>query len=183
MVASSVFVNDSVQVLPNPYALTIKPRLEYSIHVAGMALDKLETERTAIHQTNSKFYSQNDDLENTDFAKQAEIESSVMVAIDAIKTVKDTLRSVSQISGIAQISPLISIIRMVNSNIYGIIPQTRHDLVELSTSLGSIVMDSGCLLEAKFDFKQTNSESRQILTELNLIAESKIRKQYPNLNF
>jgi hypothetical protein len=182
MVASSVFVNDVVQVLPNPYALTIKPRLEYSIYVSGMILEKLESEIESIHMTNYKFYSQNDIAENADFIRQVESESSVIVAIEAIKIVKNTLISVSQISKLAEIIPLISLIRMINSNIYGIVHTTRHDLVELSTSLGSIVMDSGCLLEATFDFKQTNSESKQILAELNLIAESKIRKQYPNLN-
>lgn len=182
MVASSIFVNDSVQVLPNPYALTIKPRLEYSIYVTGIILEKLESERESIHENNYKFYSQNDIAENSDFAKQVESESSVIVAIEAIKIVKNALISVSQISKLTEIASLISLIRMVNSNIYGIVHTTRHDLVELSTSLGSIVMDSGCLLEATFDFKQTNSESKQILAELNLIAESKIRKQYPNLN-
>lgn len=181
MVASSIFVNDVVQVLPNPYALTIKPRLEYSIYVSGMILEKLESELESVHANNYRFYS-NDMTENADFIKQVESESAIIVAIEAIKIVKNTLISVSQISKLAEIAPLISLIRMVNSNIYGIVHTTRHDMVELSTSLGSIVMDSGCLLEATFDFKQTNSESKQILAELNLIAESKIRKQYPNLN-
>ena len=181
MVASSIFVNDTMQVLPNPYAITIKPRLEYAIYVSGLVLEKLESRLVEIHNDNVLFYSQND-IENTDFAKQAEVESSVLCAIETIRTVKNTLIGISQISEIAQISPLISLIRMVNSNIYGIVLQTRADLVELSTSLGSIVMDSGCLLESKFDFKQTNLESKQILAELNLMAESKIRKYYPNLD-
>lgn len=183
MVSSSVFVNDTVQVLPNPYAITIKPRLEYSIYVTGIVLEKLELARAEINAANAQFYSQNDVTENAAFAKQVEIESSIIVSIEAIKSVRNVLLSISQISAIEQISPLVSLIRMINSNIYGLVPTTRHDLVELSTSLGSIVMDSGCLLESKFDFKQTNLESKQILAELNLIAESKIRKQYPNLNF
>jgi len=178
MVASSVFVNDTIHVLPNPYAITIKPRLEYCIHVSGMILEKLESSYAEIHAKNSQFYAQND--KETDLA-QVETESSVMVAIEAIKSIKNTLIGISQISGIVQICPLISLIRMVNSNIYGIVPSTRHDLVELSTSLGSIVMDSGCLLESRLDFKQTNLESKQILAELNLIVDSKIRKFYPNL--
>ena len=183
MVASSVFVNDSVHVLPNPYALTIKPRLEYSLYVSGMILEKLGLEYSTQSKENLEFYSQTDDYESLELKKRIETESHLYCAIEAIKTVKNTLLSVQQISNLAQnLSPLISLIRMVNSNIYHISPQTRHDLVELSTSLGSIVMDSGCLLEATFDFKQTNSESRQIIAELNLIAESKIRKQYPNLN-
>ncbi|MBM3905704.1 MAG: hypothetical protein FJ354_03340 [Thaumarchaeota archaeon] len=179
MVSSSVFVNDTVQVLPNPYAITIKPRLEYCIHVSGMILDKLDQASSELHAKNMQFYGQNDSLENT----QLEMETSILVAINAIKSVKSTLLAISQISGIIQICPLISLIRMINSNIYGIVPSTRQDLVELSTSLGSIVMDSGCLLESRFDFKQTNLESKQILAELNLIAESKIRKFYPNLNY
>ena len=184
MVSSSVFVNDTVQVLPNPYALTIKPRLEYSIHVCGMILEKLVSEHSMVSSQNLQFYSQNDVSDSMEFKKKVDTESSLYCAIEAIKTVKNALLSIEQISGIAQnISPLISLIRMVNSNIYHIFPQTRHDLVELSTSLGSIVMDSGCLIEAKFDFKQTNLESKQILAEVNLIAESKMRKQYPNLNF
>ena len=182
MVSSSIIINDTVQVLPNPYAITIKPRLEYSIYVSGIVLEKLESARAEINAANSQFYAQND-IENTDFAKQVETESSIIVALEAIKSVRNILLSISQISGIEQISPLVSLIRMINSNIYGLVHTTRHDLVELSTSLGSIVMDSGSLLESKFDFKQTNLESKQILAELNLIAESKIRKQYPNLNF
>lgn len=162
MVSSSVFVNDTVQVLPNPYAITIKPRLEYCIHVSGMILDKLDQASSELHAKNMQFYGQNDSLENT----QLEMETSILVAINAIKSVKSTLLAISQISGIIQICPLISLIRMINSNIYGIVPSTRQDLVELSTSLGSIVMDSGCLLESRFDFKQTNLESKQILVSL-----------------
>ncbi|MBM3903578.1 MAG: hypothetical protein FJ357_00320 [Thaumarchaeota archaeon] len=182
MVASSVFVNDTVHVLPNPYAITIKPRLEYCIHVSGMILEKLESALGEVHTKNRSFYSQNDSLEETGFEKQIEAETNLIIAIEAIKSIKNTLSGISQISGIVQICPLISLIRMINSNIYGLVHATRHDLVELSTSLGSIVMDSGCLLESRFDFKQTNLESKQILDELNLIAESKIRKFYPNLN-
>jgi hypothetical protein len=178
MVASSVFVNDTIQVLPNPYAITIKPRLEYCIYVSGMILEKLELANSEIHAKNYSFYSQNDSLESAG----QESESALIVAMGAIKSVKNELLGISQISGIVQICPLISLIRMITSNIYGLVPNTRHDLVELSTSLGSIVMDSGCLLESKFDFKQTNLESKQILAELNLIAESKIHKLYPNLN-
>lgn len=184
MVSSSVFVNDTVQVLPNPYALTIKPRLEYSIYVTGIILEKLGTEYSTVYRENMQFYSQNDVSESLEFKKRIETELNLFCAIEAIKTVKNALLSIEQISNISQnILPLISLIRMVNSNIYYSSPLTRHDLVELSTSLGSIVMDSGCLIEAKFDFKQTNLESKQILAEVNLIAESKIRKQYPNLNF
>lgn len=186
MVENSVFVNETFWVLPNPYALTIKPRLEYSIYLIGMILEKLEQEFLNTHDANSQIYVRcsDDILENLDFRKQVEFESSLMRAMDVLNLAQNRLHLVSRISNIAEfILPLVFMIRIVNSNLYDDLSQTRNDLAELSTSLGSIVMDSGSLLEATFDFKQTNLESKQILDEVNLIVDSKIRKQYPNLNF
>lgn len=186
MVANSVFVNDTVQVLPNPYALTIKPRLEYSAYLTQSIFDKLQTQWALARKSNLKFYLQNEDTlrENHEFNKQVECEETLTSAITAIKIIQKRLESISQIRNITEIiSPMIPILRTVNSNIYLTFPQISQDFIELSGILGSIVMDSGSLIEAKFDFKQTNLESKQILDEVNLIAESKIRKQYPNLNF
>ncbi|TBR11334.1 MAG: hypothetical protein EPO62_02050 [Candidatus Nitrosotenuis sp.] len=185
MVASSVFVNDTVQVLPNPYALTIKPRLEYSVYLTQSIFDKLQKQWVLARKSNLKSYLQNDGAkEDHEFNKQVEYEGTLTSAITAIKMIQKRLESVSQISNITEtVSPMISILRTVNSNIYLTSPQISQDFIELSGILGSIVMDSGSLIEAKFDFKQTNLESKQILDEVNLISESKIRKQYPNLNF
>lgn len=186
MVASSVFVNDTVRVLPNPYALTIKPRLEYSAYLTQSIFDKLQKQWVLARKSNLKFYLQNEGAleENYEFNKQVEFEGTLTSAITAIKMIQKRLDSISQISNITEtVSPMISILRTVNSNIYLTSPDISQDFIELSGILGSIVMDSGSLIEAKFDFKQTNLESKQILDEVNLIAESKIRKQYPNLNF
>lgn len=186
MVANLVFVNDTVQVLPNPYALSIKPRLEYCAYLVGSIMEKIQNEHSDIRASNFQTYSQNDDSVNKDpdFKKQVQAESSLACATEILEILRHRLKSISQFGDIAVIvSPLISIIRMMHSNIYSNMPQISHDLIELSTTLGSIVMDSGSLIEAKFDFKQTNLESTQILAEVNLIVESKIHKQYPNLNF
>jgi hypothetical protein len=122
-------------------------------------------------------------VENTGFKKQVITESRLAYAINALRLVENKLMSISQISNIIQVLPLVSIIKIVNSNIYSLLPDQSGDIVELSGILGSIVTDSGSLVEATFDFKQANLESKQILTEVNLIVDSKISKQYPNLNF
>jgi hypothetical protein len=43
-------------------------------------------------------------------------------------------------------------------------------------------MDSATITEAKFDFGESNRESQRILDEAKLIVDSKINKQYPNLD-
>jgi hypothetical protein len=182
MVASSVYVNEDVHVLPNPYALSIKPRLEYCSYLVDAVSDKLKQRYEETRGSNTKIYSQKEMADSPQFKKQLELELGLLRAAEILKTVKKRLKSITQISNITEtVSPLISLIRIVNSSVYSSVPH-NHDLIELSTTLGSIVMDSGCLTEAKFDFKQTNLESTQILTEVNLIVESKIRKQYPQLN-
>jgi hypothetical protein len=185
MVASSVFVNEIMQVLPTPYSHSITPRLEYCAYLVKIILEKLEKQYSSILKTNLKIYSKGEDLtKSTEFKKQIEVETNLFCAIEALKTVRGRLQSISQIDAIAtEVPPLISIIRAINSNIYVNMPHSSHELIELSTTLGSIVMDSGSLVEAKIDFKQTNLESTHIFAEVNLIAESKIRTQYPNLNF
>jgi hypothetical protein len=185
MVVSSVIVNNLVQVLPNPSSLTIKPRLEYCNYLVSKVLQNLQGEYARVLNSNKQFYSQNNEMavESLEFKKQVLIESNLANATQAILLVKNKLASISQLSSITQILPLISVIRTVNSNVYSIMPWASTDLVELSGILGSIATDSGSLVEATFDFKQTNLESKQLLTEVNLIVDSKINKQYPNLNF
>jgi len=185
MVASSVIVNDLVQVLPNPNALTITPRLGYCMYLIHRISQKLQNEYEQVRYSNHKFYSCSEGamVESPEFRKQVMAESGLACAIEALKLVEDKIASISQLSNISKVLPLVSIIRTVNSTIYSIMPAESGDLVELSGILGSIVMDSGSLVEATFDFKQTNLESKQILTEVNLIVDSKINKQYPNLNF
>lgn len=185
MVASSVIANNLVQVLPNPNALTIKPRLEYCLYLVSRILQKLQNECEKVRDSNHKFYSKNEGsaMENPEFKKQVKVEANLACAIEALKLVENKLTSISQLSNIAEVLPLVSIIRTVNSSIYSVMPHESGEFVEISGILGSIAMDSGSLVEATFDFKQTNLESKQILTEVNLIVDLKINKQYPNLNF
>jgi hypothetical protein len=183
MVASSIIVNDLIQVLPNPYALTITPRLEYSLYLANKITPKLQTQLNAIREANSKFYIKNEDLvaKNSEFRNQVRLEANLDCAIEIIRMVQNRLYLTTRLAEIHEILPLVSLIRMANSMIYTI--HDSYDFVELSCTLGSIVIDSGSLVDATYDFKQANLESKHILAEVNLIVESKINKQYPNLNF
>lgn len=185
MAASSVYVNNVLQVLPNPYALTIKPRLEYSAFLANSILKKLQKEQKLIKASNRQFYLENEGMvaDNAKFKEAIYLETCIACAIETIKITQRRLNSVSNISDLSQIaSPLVSVVRTMSSNLYLGLPQISRDLVELSGLLGSIVMDSGSLSEVTFDFKHTNLESRHILAEVNLIVESKIRTSYPNLS-
>ena len=73
--------------------------------------------------------------------------------------------------------------RIASAKLYRFLPSCSHKLSELSLHLGSIVLDSAILTKASFNFSQSNKESAELLDELNLIVDSKLSKQYPNLDF
>ena len=62
-------------------------------------------------------------------------------------------------------------------------PESSQNLCELSSVLGSVLVDSGTITEARFDFRASNDESNILLDKAKLIVDSKLSKQYPNLDF
>jgi hypothetical protein len=88
------------------------------------------------------------------------------------------------VTSITEILPSsIHVIRIVSAQLFEILPHCSQKLSELSVHLGSILLDSASLTKAKFDFGNSNDESSIFLDEVKLIVDSKISKQYPNLDF
>ena len=74
-------------------------------------------------------------------------------------------------------------IRTVSAQLFDLIPNCSQKLSEISVHLGSIVIDSAALTTARFDFSQSNYESSSNLNKVKLMVDSKLSKQYPNLDF
>jgi hypothetical protein len=77
----------------------------------------------------------------------------------------------------------IPLIRTISAQLFDILPNCSQKLSELSVHLGSIVLDSAALTTARFDFIQSNQESAILLDKVKLMVDSKLSKQYPNLDF
>ena len=90
----------------------------------------------------------------------------------------------SGVNSIHEVFPItISLIRTVSAQLFDIIPNCSQKLSELSAHLGIIVLDSAALTKARFDCSPSNEESSSLLNEVKLMVDSKISKQYPNLDF
>ena len=162
---------------------TLMPRLVYSLELLETILMQLEKKRTNLGSKNLALYEKTDDIDS-DFIKLVELESQVYFAIESLKQIQRRICTIKGISGITtNLASAISVIRILSARLYRYFPEYYRSLCELSSMLGSIVMDSATITEAKFDFGQSNRESQTILDEAKLIADSKINKQYPNLDF
>ena len=74
-------------------------------------------------------------------------------------------------------------IRTISAKLFVIFPTYSQKLSELSVQLGSIVLDAATLTKARFDFSKSNQTSSMLLDEVKLMADSKLNKQYPLVDF
>ncbi len=73
--------------------------------------------------------------------------------------------------------------RTISAKLFVLFPSCSQQLSELSVHLGSIVLDSAALTKARFDFNKSNHLSSTLLDEVKLMADSKLNKQYPLVDF
>jgi len=162
---------------------TMMPRLEYSIQSLEKILSQLKEKKSQLTKTNRSSISTTSKLEDSDL-QQVKLEKTFFLAVESLSRILKRLESLSGISSIPIILPsTIPVIRAISSQLYEIMPESSQRLSEISSVLGSVLIDSGTITEAKFDFGASNQESNILLDEAKLIVDSKLNKQYPNLDF
>jgi len=160
--------------------VTIIPRLQYSNRLLDGIVDVLENKRNELQKLN-RFLS---DLNDDSIIRTLDSEKTIAFSLEILNHIKKRMDSVSGVNSIPELLPLtIPILRNVSAQLFNLLPVCSQNISELSVHLGSIILDSAILTEARFDFSQSNIESSFMLNEVKLIADSKISKQYPNLDF
>jgi hypothetical protein len=153
--------------------------LEYSVNLLDEIIEILKKKRNDLQKSNQDF-DETDEI----FLKAIELERIIVFSLEILIQIKKRTRSISNVRSIPEILlSSIAMIRTVSAQLFDIVSNCSQKLSELSVHLGSIVLDSATLTKAIFDFSQSNEESSILLDEVKLMADSKINKQYPNLDF
>jgi hypothetical protein len=162
--------------------VTIVPRLEYSSDLLNSIVDILKRKKTELKKLNRNFLELDDD--DHTYVKALDFERTIIFSLEILSQIQKRLNSINGINSIPELLPLtIPMIRTVSAQLFNLLPTCSQNLSELSVHLGSIIFDSAILTEARFDFSQSNIESSSVLNEVKLMVDSKISKQYPNLDF
>lgn len=164
-------------------SVSLVPRLEYSINLLDEITEILKIKRHDLKKSNKDLVS---DFNNTDdiILKAIELEKIIVFSLEILFQIQKRIGNISGVYTIPEIFPSsIPMIRMVSAQLFEIVPYCSQKLSELSVHLGSIVLDSAVLTKARFDFSQSNEESSILLDKVKLMVDSKINKQYPNLDF
>ena len=162
---------------------TIIPRLYYSNNLLAETIVVLENKKSRLEKSNKLSYAESEIPESA-FTREIMFERTVYFCIETLKQIQKRINSVSRIDEIPKtFSSFMPGIRIISAQLVDILPESSHRLSELSVHLGSIVLDSATITKAQFDFNQSNKESSLLLDGIKLMVDSKIRKQYPHLDF
>ena len=165
------------------YSVTLVPRLEYAINLLDEIVGILKKKRDGLKKSNKDLVVDFDETDKTHL-KAIDLERIVVFSLEILFQTKKRMARISGVSSIPKVLlSSIPMIRTISAQLFDIAPKCSQKLSELSVHLGSIVLDSAALTKARFDFSQSNEESSTLLDEVKLMVESKIRKQYPNLDF
>jgi len=165
------------------YSVTLVPRLEYSVNLLDDIIEILKEKRHDLKKSNRSLVANFDETDNTHL-KAIELERIIAFSLEILSHIKKRTQRISGVNSIPEILPaIIPMIRTVSAQLFDIVLNCSQKLSELSVHLGSIVLDSAVLTKARFDFSQSNEESSTFLNKVKLMVDSKISKQYPNLDF
>ncbi|MGI0069528.1 MAG: hypothetical protein ACREAN_04645 [Nitrosopumilaceae archaeon] len=164
---------------------TIKPRIDYAVEIVDKALEILGQRRLELDKSNLELYKSERNQEGLrTLEKQVVSELEISYAVESLRQVRRSLDSVVGLGNVSTVlSPTISIVRTIRSRLFLLMPVLDFQLGELSLLLGGIIIDAAHLASSSLDFGRANETSKRLLDEANLIAESKIYKQLPNLDF
>jgi hypothetical protein len=166
-------------------ATTLKPRVDYAVEIVDILLDILVQKRQELDRKNLELYRRNDEThESLEILKnQIKDEFEISFIIESLRQIRRSLDSIVGLGNLPVVlSPTVSVVRTLRSRMLGIMPQLDSQLGELSLLIGGIIIDSAHLASANLDFGVANEISRRLLDEAKLIADSKINKQFPNVD-
>ncbi len=174
---------NSIDVGNISHSVTLVPRFEYSINLLDDIIDVLFSKQIELKESNQDLIHDFDESDKIQ-VYALKLEHLIVYSLEILLHVKKNMRRISNISSIPEVLPSsIPMIRTVSAQLFGIVPNCSQKLSEISVHLGSIVIDSAALTTARFDFSQSNIESTKLLNEVKLMADCKLNKQYPNLDF
>ncbi len=166
-------------------AYTIKPRIDYATEIIDDILERLTQQRHDMNMSNLELYKQSDRNEKSLKTLENSIKNELELSY-VIESLRQVRRSLDLIVGMgnvpSRLSPTISIVRVIRSRMISLVPALDYKLGELSLLLGGVIIDAAHLASSNLDFERANNESKRLLDEAKLIADSKIYKQFPNLD-
>ncbi len=117
--------------------------------------------------------------ECAEIRKMAHITISSELALERVVLRLQTIEEFGDV--IAQIAPVVGVVRETRGRIAGVIPEVATELGEVNNMLSDMSLETGEVQDQSSDMQASSSEAKKVLEESSIIASQQMRERFPEL--
>jgi len=117
--------------------------------------------------------------ECAEIRKMAHITMSSELALERVILRLQTVEEFGDV--MAQLAPVIGVVRETRGRIAGVIPEVAGELGEVNSMLSDMSLETGEVQDQDIEMADSNSEARKVLEESSVIASQQIKERFPDL--
>ena len=117
--------------------------------------------------------------ECAEIRKMAHITLSSELALERVILRLQTIEEFGDV--MAQLAPVIGVVRETRGRIAGVIPEVAGELGEVNNMLSDLSMETGEVEQQDFDLTTNSAEARKVLEESSAIASQQMKERFPAL--
>lgn len=111
--------------------------------------------------------------------KMAKVTLQCQLALEQAALRLETVREFGQVA--SMMAPVAAVVRSVQGQITGVIPEVALELGEIGEMLNSVVFEVGEATGSSYEIQTSSEEAQRILTEANTLAEHRMQQRFPDL--
>lgn len=117
--------------------------------------------------------------ECAELRKMARVVLSSQLALEKVILRLQTVEEFGDI--LVQMAPIVGVVRETKGRIAGVIPEVANELDVVNNMLSDLTIEAGNVETKDLNVDLSNEEARKVLHESSIIAEQKIKEQFPEL--
>ncbi|MBV9178297.1 MAG: hypothetical protein JO327_11875 [Nitrososphaeraceae archaeon] len=175
------------------YSIPLKPRVDAVMDQINSQVSKLDTILNEIKIKDYEIFrsvlssvkdnntlSSRISLSNlVQITKLIKIVSLSKVVFESLNVKLSTVSSIVDLVSI--LSPGIALVKNVRSSLISYMPESKYEIGSISDLIGGILVDAGQIGSYIINFEIANEKASYLIREASLIAEQKIKEEFPDL--
>ncbi len=175
------------------HPVPLKERVDQALYRLATQKEKLEHMSSRLQQRDKEMFQRCIDAqlskdnahaalyanECAEIRKMAHITLSSELALERVVLRLQTIEEFGDI--MAQIAPVIGVVRETRGRIAGVIPEVATELGEVNNMLSDMELETGEIPDQGADVQTSSDEAKKVLEESSAIASQQMKERFPEL--
>ncbi len=175
------------------HPIPLKERVDQALYRLATQKEKLEHMSSRLQQRDKEMFQRcigaqlsKDNAHAALYANEcAEIRKMAHITLSselALERVVLRLQTIEEFGDImAQIAPVIGVVRETRGRIAGVIPEVATELGEVNNMLSDMELETGEIPDQGADVQTSSDEAKKVLEESSAIASQQMKERFPEL--